>query len=68
MSSRIDHRTPKNQKPLYVYLRKYTGRVVLALVPQKGLYDAMWRQQIGERRGLDAGVLRISSVAALSSS
>lgn len=32
MSSRIDHRTPKNIKSLYVYLRKYTGLVVLALV------------------------------------
>jgi ATP-binding cassette subfamily B protein len=27
------------------------------LVDQKGLYYAMWRQQIGERRGLDANVL-----------
>jgi ATP-binding cassette subfamily B protein len=25
-----------------------------ALVEQKGLYYAMWRQQIGERRGLEA--------------
>jgi hypothetical protein len=24
------------------------------LVDQKGLYDAMWRQQIGERRGREA--------------
>src|SRR5207244_9088524 len=27
------------------------------LVDRKGLYYAMWRQQIGERRGLDANVL-----------
>jgi ATP-binding cassette subfamily B protein len=27
------------------------------LVDQKGLYYAMWRQQIGERRGLDVNVL-----------
>jgi len=38
------------------------GRVVetgrhAELVDQKGLYYAMWRQQIGERRGLDANVL-----------
>ena len=25
------------------------------LVDQKGLYYAMWRQQIGERRGIEAG-------------
>jgi ATP-binding cassette subfamily B protein len=25
------------------------------LVAQKGLYYAMWRQQIGERRGMEAG-------------
>src|SRR5436190_10187690 len=36
------------------------GRIVEAgrhdeLVDQKGLYYAMWRQQIGERRGLEAG-------------
>ena len=33
-----------------------TGRHA-ELVDQKGLYFAMWRQQIGERRGLDANVL-----------
>jgi ATP-binding cassette subfamily B protein len=33
-----------------------TGRHA-ELVEQKGLYYAMWRQQIGERRGLDADVL-----------
>jgi ATP-binding cassette subfamily B protein len=33
-----------------------TGRHA-ELVEQKGLYYAMWRQQIGERRGLDADAL-----------
>jgi ATP-binding cassette subfamily B protein len=36
------------------------------LIDQKGLYYAMWRQQIGERRGLDAvarGVSALSSMA-----
>jgi ATP-binding cassette subfamily B protein len=33
-----------------------TGRHA-ELVDRKGLYFAMWRQQIGERRGLDANVL-----------
>jgi ATP-binding cassette subfamily B protein len=38
------------------------------LVEQKGLYYAMWRQQIGERRGLEdgapAGAARLTAVAA----
>ena len=38
------------------------------LVDQKGLYYAMWRQQIGERRGPESGAMtgpaRLASVAA----
>ena len=33
------------------------------LVEQKGLYYAMWRQQIGERRGVEAGVPVRAAVA-----
>ena len=30
------------------------------LVEQKGLYYAMWRQQIGERRGLEAAPVMVT--------
>ena len=32
------------------------------LIDQKGLYYAMWRQQIGERRGIETGGRRPAAV------
>jgi ATP-binding cassette subfamily B protein len=55
----MGHNHSTTMKLLYTYVLE-RGRIVETgrhsdLVEQRGLYYAMWRQQIGERRGLESG-------------